>query len=490
MTQTTIDQRRPNDLRPHPMNEEVYGDRADADLIESVRSKGVLNPILITTDNLIVSGHRRWGAAIAAGLDTVPVVITPIDDPLAIEEALIESNRQRQKTNEQIGREYKRLKHIYNERLSRQGTNQHTINRASSSREDEAKPTARAAAELGVSQPTAHRIEAVVNRIDHLHANGKTDEAVHLRQELNRSANAAYNTVRQSAPRPLTDEEATVVVWRAIKHNCTTRTSQPTAIAATRRLWLIRAPFSTFRDMLNPGVVVADSTLSRAITAVAAELAAESEAKAEEEPEEEGYMCSRSGCFQPATGELWDGSPVCAAHIDEPVAAPLPARPHVANNSGNNEWYTPALYVEAARKVLGAIDLDPASCAAANEVVKAASYYDIDSDGLKQPWAGRIWLNPPYAGDLIGRFIDKLFKHVEADEVTLAIVLVNNATETAWFQDLAGIASSICFPKGRIRYWHPDRPDSLSPLQGQAIAYVGRNPYLFRTVFAEFGVTL
>lgn len=292
------------------------------------------------------------------------------------------------------------------------------------------------------------------------------------------------------APRPLTDEEAQVVVWRAIKHNCTTRTSQPTAIAATRRLWLIRAPFSTFRDMLNPGVVVADSTLSRAITAVAAELAAESEAKAEEEPEEEGYMCSRSGCFQPATGELWDGSPVCAAHIDEPVAAPLPARPHVANNSGNNEWYTPALYVEAARKVLGAIDLDPASCAAANEVVKAASYYDIDSDGLKQPWAGRIWLNPPYAGDLIGRFIDKLFKHVEADEVTLAIVLVNNATETAWFQDLAGIASSICFPKGRIRYWHPDRPDSLSPLQGQAIAYVGRNPYLFRTVFAEFGVTL
>ena len=160
--------------------------------------------------------------------------------------------------------------------------------------------------------------------------------------------------------------------------------------------------------------------------------------------------------------------------------------PHVAHNSGNNEWYTPPDYIEAARSVLGTIDLDPASSRQANAVVGATAYYSIDDDGLTRPWRGRVWMNPPYSSDLVGRFADKLAAHFDAGEISAAIVLVNNATETAWFGTLVERASAIVFPLARVRFRDPDgRPGS--PLQGQAILYFGNYPDEFLARFEEFG---
>lgn len=161
-------------------------------------------------------------------------------------------------------------------------------------------------------------------------------------------------------------------------------------------------------------------------------------------------------------------------------------RPHVAHNGGNNEWYTPAEYIKAAATVMGGIDLDPASTADANAVVKAAQFYTARESGLDQPWAGRVWLNPPYATELIGLFASKLVRHVQAGEVASAIVLVNNATETAWFHELVGAASAICFPRGRIKFWAPDGRIA-QPLQGQALIYLGKDAGAFQDVFAQFG---
>lgn len=164
-------------------------------------------------------------------------------------------------------------------------------------------------------------------------------------------------------------------------------------------------------------------------------------------------------------------------------------RPHVAENTGESEWYTPAAYIEAAREVMGDIDLDPASTAVANEVVKASVYYAVDADGLAYEWYGRVWLNPPYAQPACALFCGHLLGELTAERVRAACVLVNNATETAWFQALARRAAAFCFPAGRVRFWQPER-EAGAPLQGQAVLYFGEDADAFRERFRPFGVVL
>lgn len=160
--------------------------------------------------------------------------------------------------------------------------------------------------------------------------------------------------------------------------------------------------------------------------------------------------------------------------------------PHVAYNSGNNEWYTPSPYIEAAKEVMGDIDLDPASSEVANRVVGAKQIFTIEDNGLEQDWTGRVWMNPPYAGELIPLFCDKLVNYFATGDIQEAIVLVNNATETAWFNTLIGQASAIVFPKGRVKFYTPGGSIG-APLQGQAVIYFGENPHKFLSCFKQFG---
>lgn len=157
-------------------------------------------------------------------------------------------------------------------------------------------------------------------------------------------------------------------------------------------------------------------------------------------------------------------------------------RPHVTNNSKDDEWYTPAIYIDAARKVLGEIDLDPASNDFANETVQAKTYFTEEDNGLEQEWFGRIWMNPPYSSALLIRFADKLI----TSNFEQAVVLVNNATETAWFEKMVSKASAIVFHKGRIKFRKRDGEHG-SPLQGQAFIYYGNNADKFLEVFSKFG---
>jgi len=165
---------------------------------------------------------------------------------------------------------------------------------------------------------------------------------------------------------------------------------------------------------------------------------------------------------------------------------------HVAQNSGEFEWYTPAPYIEAARATMGTIDLDPCSTAVANEVVKAAQFFTAAEDDLTQEWGGCVWMNPPYAQPLITDFLGKLVAEVDTQRVTQAVVIVNNGTETRWGGIFLNAASALCFPCGRVKFWHPKQesappPKKSTPLQGQVVAYLGPNANEFVTHFEKFG---
>lgn len=160
---------------------------------------------------------------------------------------------------------------------------------------------------------------------------------------------------------------------------------------------------------------------------------------------------------------------------------------HVAHNAGESEWFTKPELVEAAREVMGGIDLDPASTAIANEKIQASRFHSIEDDGLAQEWTGRVWMNPPYAQPACSDFCNKLLQHYNAGDVPEACVLVNNATETEWLQGLAAVATAACFPRTRAWFWHPERESA--PLQGQVVLYLGPDPERFRIAFEDFGFT-
>ncbi len=178
-----------------------------------------------------------------------------------------------------------------------------------------------------------------------------------------------------------------------------------------------------------------------------------------------------------------------AALAVDPMATSTAATAHVSNNGGENEWYTPPAFIVAARSVMGSIDLDPASSEIANKTVGADTFYTAAQDGLKQPWRGAVWMNPPYAQPLIADFCEAITAKFEAGDITQACVLVNNATETAWFQRMLEQASAVCLIKSRVRFLDQNGNPG-APLQGQAALYFGDCGESFAEHFHSFGKVL
>jgi ParB-like chromosome segregation protein Spo0J len=102
------------DIKPSRQNNLIYqpfgiANDDDRGLVNSIHEHGVVEPLVISQDNYLLSGHRRLSAATYLGIETVPVRIDPIQfEPLPAEEklrVLQRFNQQRAKTFDELVRE-------------------------------------------------------------------------------------------------------------------------------------------------------------------------------------------------------------------------------------------------------------------------------------------------------------------------------------------------------------------------------------------------
>jgi ParB-like chromosome segregation protein Spo0J len=154
--------------------------------------------------------------------------------------------------------------------------------------------------------------------------------------------------------------------------------------------------------------------------------------------------------------------------------------------SVNHERYTPAQLVDAVRQVFGEIDLDPASSREANKVVRAKSFFTVRHNGLKRPWRGRVFLNPPF--DDWPTWLTKLDRELEAGRVREAIV-VGPANISA-FRPLLQRGALLWLPDERPKYYDPHTDTLIDPPFGSLVGYVGRKRDRFLAVFGREGLVL
>lgn len=98
-----VTQLAPTVLKPHPRNKEFFDDMSGdkwKEFLESVKTSGIIEPIVITQDNVVVSGHQRLRAAKELNLETVPTIMKTYYSEDEILKDLLETNvRQRGSIN-------------------------------------------------------------------------------------------------------------------------------------------------------------------------------------------------------------------------------------------------------------------------------------------------------------------------------------------------------------------------------------------------------
>lgn len=95
-------------------------------------------------------------------------------------------------------------------------------------------------------------------------------------------------------------------------------------------------------------------------------------------------------------------------------------------------------------------------------------YYDLEANGLEQPWSGSVWCNPPYSD--LRAWVEKASLEMQREDGPESVVMLlpANRTEQAWWQDFieperhAGNIETR-FQRGRLRFDTPDHDYTKQP---------------------------
>ena len=167
----------------------------------------------------------------------------------------------------------------------------------------------------------------------------------------------------------------------------------------------------------------------------------------------------------------------------------------VLTSSKSNEWWTPPEILDAVRDVIGDIELDPASCAAANEFVRAERIYTIEDNGLSQSWQARsLFLNSPYGkiGNRSGQDVWMEYLIAQLGSIGACIVLTKAVPGYVWWDRLfrGDWPGMLCITEGRLSFLSSDGGNKGQSKAASSLWYYGPFWYEFRERFESIGRVL
>lgn len=155
------------------------------------------------------------------------------------------------------------------------------------------------------------------------------------------------------------------------------------------------------------------------------------------------------------------------------------------HSKGTKRWGTSPDVVEACRRTMGGIDLDPCSEERFQAVVLATEYYSLlerGQDALALPWFGRVMCNPP------GGVITEFWNHAFSQPIEQMMWVGFSVEQLCVLadEDVHPSDFSICFLRRRIRFRRHDGY-SGSPSHGNYVVGVGVDCDAFDREFSELG---